>query len=101
MNLEQIIESLLSNESELENVIPNAILALEVDILVKAKFYKGDLLMTVLAEKEDFWKKYPAYWNQIVEVLKIQSDTIKNQPVSFEMKVDWYEKIERFKGIKF
>jgi hypothetical protein len=101
MPLQYLIESLLSRESELEKNILLSIQALETDVLIKAKFYEGDLLMTVLAVKEDFWKKYPVYWNQIVEILDIQSDTIKNQQVSFEMKREWYEKIERFKGIKF
>jgi hypothetical protein len=99
MQLQNLIESLLSNEPDLENKIPLSIQALENNILVKAKFYEGDLLMTVLAVKESFWKTNDTLWKEVLGVLEKQSDRIKNEAVSFEMKVDWYEKIKRFKGM--
>lgn len=97
--LEELIELLNSRDqyAELEKIMPSSIQALTEDVLVKAKFYEGDLLMTVLAIKKEFWKNHPAFWKEVVDVLESQSDKIMNQQVSFEMKVDWYEKIERFK----
>lgn len=99
MKLELLIESLLSNE--LESTIPFAITFLKENMFVKAKFYEGDLLMTVLAINESFWTRNQDQWKEIIEVLEIQESRITELEVSFEMKVDWYEKIERFKSISF
>ena len=99
MKLESLIESLLSNE--LESTIPSAIAFLKEDMFVKAKFYEGDLLMTVLAIDESFWSTNQEQWKAIIEVLENQDSRITEQEVSFEMKVDWYEKLERFKFFTF
>ena len=101
MKLEQIIESLLSSDSDLENLIPLSIQALKEDMFVKAKFYKGDLLMTVLVVKEDFWKSNPILWQDVMTIMESQSNKIQEQETSFEMKVDWYAKIDLFKNIPF
>lgn len=99
--LQELIELLNSSGQELrsEKIILSSIQVLAEDVLVKAKFYEGDLLMTVLAIKKECWKNHPTAWKEIVDILESQSDKIKNQQVSFEMKVDWYEKIEGFKKI--
>jgi hypothetical protein len=55
--------------------------------------------MTVLVIEEEFWKENPNHWNTLIEILKNQKDKIKDQQASFEMKGDWYEKIERFNKI--
>lgn len=99
MKLESLIESLLSNELDLDSSILPAITFLKVNMFVKAKFYEGDLLMTVLAIHESFWTTNPIHWKAVIEVLENQESRITEQEVSFEMKVDWYEKIERFKSI--
>ncbi|MEN8928105.1 MAG: contact-dependent growth inhibition system immunity protein [Flavobacteriales bacterium] len=97
----QIIESLLSNSPDLEKTIPQSIQALKEDMFVKSKFYEGDLLMTVLVVEEDFWKENPILWQELIDILETQSDKIQEQQVSFEMKVDWYEKIDGFRKISF
>ena len=84
---------------DLKNIIPKAIIALNKNMFVKGKFYKGDLLMTVLVIEEEFWKENPNHWNTLIEILKNQKDKIKDQQASFEMKGDLYEKIERFNKI--
>ena len=99
MNLQQLLESLLSIEPDLATIIPSSIISLKDDMFVKAKFYKGDLLMTVLAIEKEFWKSNSVLWQEIIEILENQSDKIKNEKVSFEMKVDWYEKINNFKEL--
>ncbi len=104
------LEQLLSAEFEslqtksvrldLKNIIPKAILALDKNMFVKGKFYEGDLLMTVLVIEEDFWKQNPNHWNALIEILKNQEEKIKDQQASFEMKGDWYAKIDKFRNVK-
>ncbi len=103
MILNQLIDSLLSSKSidDLEAVVIKSIDVLKENVLVKAKFYEGDLLMTLLSVKEEFWKSNPDLWKKLVETINNQEDRIESQQVSFEMKGDWYEKIDSFKKIFF
>ena len=98
MNLIELIETLLSNESACEEVILIAIQELEKNMFVKAKFYEGDLLMTILGVEEEYWKHNPKQWKSLIKILNSQEAKIIDQEVSFEMKVDWYAKIKRFKS---
>lgn len=99
MELQELIENLLSNQSNVEKLIPLAIQSLEENMLLKAKFYEGDLLMTVLKASDEFWKLNLKLSQQLNALIDAQFDKIKNQQVSFEMKGEWYGKIERFKRI--
>jgi len=83
----------------LKFLMPLAIMKLNEDILVEGDFYPGDLLMTVLRSDKDFWESEPTFWNEMLNILDLQSDRIKDEETSFEMKVDWYEKIKRFRSL--
>ena len=100
MKLEQIIESLLSNESDLNKIVTLAIVELKDNMMLKAKFYEGDLLMTVLVVNKDFWLKNKTDYERMISILETQFDKITSSDASFEMKGDWYEKIDRFKSLK-
>ena len=99
MKLEQIIESLLSNNSNLETLIPIAIDALSKEILLKSKFYEGDLLMTILLIDKVYWQNNNTQFQRLNHSIETQFEKITQANVSFEMKADWYEKIELFKNI--
>lgn len=90
---------MISQDIGLKFLLPLAIQKLKEDILVEGDYYPGDLLSSVLTSDADFWKKNPTYWKAVINVLDNQSDRIKNEDTSFEMKVDWYAKIERFKNL--
>ena len=99
MHSATLIDFLLSNDEtvQVEQVIVKSIHILNENVLVKAKFYEGDLLMTVLSVDKVFWQSKPNLWQKVIEILHSQEERIKNQQVSFEMKVDWYKRIDRFK----
>lgn len=98
MKLNQLIDCLLTKDADIEKVIFDAIEVLKVDVLVKAKYYEGDLLMTILAVKSEYWIAYPERWNELSIILTCQELKIQEKEVSFEMKLDWYEKMERFQS---
>ena len=99
MDFSQLIDSLLyfENKEELEVALPAAITELEKNLLVKAKFYEGDLLMTVLSVEKEFWKLNSKLRKKLIDIIDEQFEKITNQQTSFEMKGEWYEKIERFR----
>jgi len=99
MNSATLIDFLLSNDEkvQVEQVIVQSIHILNENVLVKAKFYEGDLLMTLLSIDKVFWQSKPNLWLKVIEILNNQEERITKQQVSFEMKVDWYERIDRFK----
>ncbi len=99
MNSATLIDFLLSNDEkvQVEQVIVQSIHILNENVLVKAKFYEGDLLMTILSIDKVFWQSKPNLWLKVIEILNNQEERITKQQVSFEMKVDWYERIDRFK----
>lgn len=99
MNSATLIDILLSNDEtvQVEQVIVKSIHILNENVLEKAKFYEGDLLMTLLSVDKAFWQSKPNLWRKVIEILHSQEERITNQQVSFEMKVDWYERIDRFK----
>ena len=102
MTLDNLITTLLSFEENNDlDIVLRSINELKEDIMVKAKFYEGDLLMTVLAIEQSFWQTNPELWNQLIISIDYQEHKIEDQDVSFEMKVDWYEKIEKYKKISF
>ena len=102
MTLDNLITTLLSFDKNNDlDIVLLSINELKEDIMVKAKFYEGDLLMTVLALEQSFWKNNPELWTQLTKIIDFQEHKIKDQNVSFEMKVDWYEKIEKYKNISF
>ncbi len=98
MKLNQLLDSLLIKDADIEKGISDAIQVLKADILVKAKYYEGDLLMTILAVKSEYWKANPERWNELSNILTCQERKIQEKEVSFEMKVDWYEKMARFQS---
>lgn len=92
---------MIGQDIGLKFLLPLAIEMLNENILVEGDYYPGDLLSVVLSAEKDFWKENSTLWKEVVGVLEKQSDRIKNEAVSFEMKREWYEKIENFKGMQF
>ena len=91
---------MISQDIGLKFLLPLALQELEKNILVEGDYYPGDLLSAVLTSEVNFWKENPIYWKAVKKVLDNQSDRIKNEETSFEMKREWYEKMERFESIK-
>lgn len=89
--------SISNKKKDLSTNVVNALEILKKDILEKSKFFEGDLLMTLLAVNQDFWKTNPDLWQELNVIIDFQFIKIKNHEASFEMKGEWYEKIERFK----
>ncbi|MDB4089118.1 contact-dependent growth inhibition system immunity protein [Flavobacteriales bacterium] len=90
---------MIGQDIGLKFLLPLAIEKLNEDILVEGDYYPGDLLSAVLSSDKDFWKENSDYKNEVLVVLETQSERIKNEDVSFEMKRDWYEMIEAFKKL--
>ena len=91
---------MINQDIGLKFLLPLALQELEKNILVEGDYYPGDLLSAVLTSEVNFWKENPIYWKAVKKVLDNQSDRIKNEETSFEMKREWYEKMERFESIK-
>ena len=90
---------MIGQEIGLKYLVPLAIEKLTIDILVEGDYYPGDLLSAVLTIEKDFWIEFPTYWETVIEILEKQMVRIKSEEVSFEMKRDWYEKINAFKAL--
>jgi hypothetical protein len=56
-------------------VVPKALTALEIDCLLEAEHYRGDLLSVVLQIKQEFWLTNPILNNELVDI-RIQLDQI-------------------------
>lgn len=85
---------------EYEEVLKEIITSLGKDLLIRSTFYSGDLLMMVLEVKKEVWLQFPKLWEILSQLINEQFHKIEAEKVSFEMKVDWYEKIERFSNLK-
>lgn len=90
---------MISQDIGLKHLLPLVFSKLSDNILAEGDFYPGDLLVAVLSSEEEFWQSQPDYWKEVIKIIDNQIDKIKKEEVSFEMKREWYEKIERFKKI--
>ena len=90
---------MIGQDIGLKFLLPLALEELNKDILVEGDYYPGDLLSTVLNSDKGFWKENPNYKNELIAIIENQSDRIKNEEVSFEMKREWYEMINAFKKV--
>ena len=53
---------LISQDAELERVIPQAIRVLDANPLIMAQFFRGDLLARLVRVRADYWSAHEREW---------------------------------------
>jgi len=64
------VRLMIGQRFSLKYLVPLAIEHLNLDIMVEANYFPGDLLTNVLRIDKDFWRENELLWRQIFELLK-------------------------------
>ncbi len=63
----------------LEYLVPIALNKLEVDCLAEGDFYPGDLLVSVLSIRSDYWSTHPAQRALMRSIIQLNPDAFEKQ----------------------
>jgi hypothetical protein len=83
----------------LKYLIPLAIEILENDLLVEGELYEGDLLKSVLASDEVYWKLAPKNWKKVKDLFNKKKDELKNYDTIWDIKKEWFKSFSVFEKI--